>query len=203
MMILDTELVIKRLFIGLGSLIITSGFGIIFYYGSGLISRVNEGEIRTSAIKQDASQLSNKIDRETVIIKDNLATNTKDLRNSINSSSEETKKIDNDLKSQTTNFNRHREEIDKHKLEIKAEINKLKDLNIKLQEELLVKEKEFNDQLKIRDTAIEKNKTEAKIEINNLAESVKVKDKQLTELKIKLDKEIEWRNKNMFRNHIP
>ena len=194
MMFLDTEEVIKRTSIVLGCAIVIAGFGATYYFGRDLMNKVHEGKSETIALKDEADRLN----KETDTIKVNLLSNTKDLKSSIIVASEETKKVDGDVKSQHTTFKQFQQEFDKYKSDARIEFLKLKESNLALTDQIKIKEQYFNEQIRIRDSVIEKNKIDAKAEIAALHDSVKLKDREIADLKSKLDKEIEWRNRSFF-----
>lgn len=180
MMFLDTEELIKRIIAVFLSVIILAGFGITFYYGYLLKKDIVQGQAETAKILEELNGF-----------KETATTNTKQLKTSITTNVEETKKVDDDLKSQTN-------AVKQLQSDIKVELSKLKESNNILSEQLKAKEQQFVEQLKIRDNIIEKNKSDAKAEISNLRDLTKTKDKEIADLKSKLDKEIDWRNRNFF-----
>ena len=205
MMLLDTEEIIKRVSIILGCIVVIAGFSATYYFGNILMSKINEGKSETIALKDEATRLN----KETDNLRSNLVSNTKDLKSSINVTSNETKKVDEDVKSHFTTLKQFQQEFDKYRSDTKTELHKLRDANVALIDQMKIKEQYFNDQLKnkeqyfndqikLRDSVIEKNKADAKSEIASLNESIKLKNKEIVDLKYKLDKEIEWRNKNFF-----
>lgn len=193
-MFLDVEEVIKRVSIVLGCAVVIAGFGTTYYFGREIMNKVYEGKSETTALKDEADRLN----KETDNIKTNLLSNTKDLKSSITVNAEETKKVDSDVKSQSTTFKQFQQEFDKYRTDTRSELSKLKDANIVLVDQLKAREQYFNEQIRLRDSVIEKNKTDMKSEIASLNDSIKIKDKEITDLKSKLDKEIEWRNRSFF-----
>lgn len=194
MMFLDIEEVIKRVSIVLGCAVVIAGFGATYYFGREIMNKVYEGKSETTALKDEADRLN----KETDNIKTNLLSNTKDLKSSITVTAEETKKVDSDVKSQSTTLKQFQQEFDKYRTDTRSELSKLKDSNVVLADQLKAREQYFNEQIRLRDSVIEKNKTDMKSEIASLNESIKLKDKEITDLKSKLDKEIEWRNRSFF-----
>lgn len=194
MMFLDTEEVIKRVSITLGCAVVLAGFGLTYYFGLDIIHKINESQTETTALKDEANRLT----KETDSIKTNLLANTKDLRSSITVSLEETKKVDSDVKSQTTTLKQLHQEFDRYRTETRAELSKLKDANMSLTEQMKVRDQYYTEQIRIRDSILEKNKADTKIEMMMLSDSLRNKDKEIADLRSKLDKEIEWRNRSFF-----
>ena len=194
MMFLDFEEILKRVSIVLGCVVVLLGFGATYYFGRDMMIKLYEGKSETTTLQSEATRLN----KETDEIKVSLLSNTKDLKSSINSTIEETKKVDSDVKSQATTLKQFQQEFDKYRTDTKIELTKLKDANLALLDQLKSREQYFNEQIKLRDSIIEKNKTDAKSEIVSLHDSIRAKDKELTDLKSKLDKEIDWRNKSFF-----
>ena len=194
MMFLDAEEVVKRVSIVLGCVVVIAGFGATYYFGLDLMNKVHEGKSETTALKDEADRLN----KETDNIKVNLLSNTKDLKSSITVTAEETKKVDTDVRSQSTTLKQFQQEFDKYRNDTRSELIKLKDANTALADQLKAREQYFNEQIRLRDSVIEKNKTDMKSEMASLNDSIKLKDKEIVDLKSKLDKEIDWRNKSFF-----
>lgn len=197
MMFLDTEEILKRTLFVIVVAGMIAGFGITYYYGRTLFLEVAQRKTETLALSDQTTQLN----QETDGIKRNIANTNKDINKSINTNVEETKKVDSELKLQTTTVKQLQQELDKYKNETKLEINSLKTHNKELTDQLAIKDRQFNEQLKSRDTVFDKHKQETKIEISNLHNALIAKDKEITELKARLDKEISWRNKNYFNRY--
>lgn len=192
----DIKDIIKKIVIILFGILILMGFVVTYYYGNIIFQEIIHTKNETTTLKKHTSKLN----QDTEEIKDNLHSNTKALKNSITNNTEDTKKVDSDVKNQISSLKQLQQEFDKHRNETKSEINILKDLNKDLASLLKSKEQYFNEQIRLRDIIIEKNKQDSKIEISTLSDSIKAKDKEITELRANLNKEIEWRNKNyMFR----
>lgn len=194
MMFLDIEEVIKRVSIVLGCVVIIAGFGATYYFGHDILSKLHEGKSSTTELKDKTDFLN----KETDNLKVNLLSNTKDLKSFINIATEETKKVDNEVKLYSSSFKQFQQEIDRYRTETKSELMKLKEANIALADQLKSKEQYFNEQIRIRDSTIEKNKLDTKSELTLLNDHIKIKDKEINDLKSKLEKEIDWRNRNSF-----
>lgn len=195
MMLLDTEEIIKRIFVITLILFISIGLGFAVYYNSNL----KNDFIQT---KEETNILTSKLSEETNVLKSVLGVTTKEFKNSILSNQEETKKVDNELKQQLVTLKQLIQEYEKYKSETKLELVKLKDANTNLSNNLnnTIKEKEIHllEQLKLRDISYDKLKSDTKIEINILQETIKNKEKDYLDIKSKLDKEIEYRNRYFF-----
>lgn len=193
-MLLDTELIIKRISIVVGILIVAVVTAAVVWYNTNLNTEFVKGKTETIQLRLETVRIGT----ETDSLKSTLLNTSKELKSSISTTLEETKKIDNELKHQMTNSRQQLQEYEKYKLDTKQELNKLKEINIFLSNLLKEKEQLLIDQIKLRDAAHEKFKLETKSDILILHDQLKNKDKDLVELKNKLDKEIEWRNKNIF-----
>lgn len=194
MMLLDTEEVVKKVAMGIAGVAIAAGFGLTYYFGQKIYTDLRVSKNETSTLKNETARLN----QETDSIKINISSNTKELKNSINTSVEETKKVDVDVRSQSSVIKQLQQDYEKYKSEMRHEFLKLKEVNAALSADLKSKEQSLIDQLKLRDSVIEKHKSETRTEISALQEMLKNKDREISELKFKLEKEIEWRNKNIF-----
>ena len=193
-MLLDPEEVIKRVAIVVGAIVFASITGYTVWYNLNLKNEFVEGKTETNNLREETSRLG----VETDTLKDVISTNTKDLKNNIIQTKEDTKKIDVDLKNQTITIKQLAQDFDKFRNDSRLENLKLKESNTSLSEQLRVKENALLELIKTKEINLEKHKTDTKIEISKLNDQLKSKDKEILELKSKLDKEIEWRNRNIW-----
>lgn len=193
-MLLDPEEVIKRVAIVVGAIVFASITGYTVWYNLNLKNEFVEGKTETNNLREETSRLG----VETDTLKDVISTNTKDLKNNIIQTQEDTKKIDVDLKNQTITIKQLAQDFDKFRNDSRLENLKLKESNTSLSEQLRVKENALLELIKTKEINLEKHKTDTKIEISKLNDQLKSKDKEILELKSKLDKEIEWRNRNIW-----
>jgi len=208
MMFLEPELVIKRVSIVAGVIIIAVTAGATVWYNSNLKNEFDENYTETNNLRQETSRLGAINDE----LKNTLESNTKDLKNNIFSNKEETKRVgeetkrvDSEVKQQNLTLKQFQQEYEKFKTETRNENAKLKEANSVLAEQLMIKEILLKNEIKARETEHEKLKTELKNETarlknenNSLNDKLRNKDIELQELRIKLNKEIEWREKNMW-----
>jgi hypothetical protein len=188
----DIKDIIKKVAILLFGILVLLGFTSTYYYGNIIFQEITRTKNETTNLKNHTKKLNQESDE----IRDSLHSNTKVLKNSITSNTEDTKKVDSDVRIQTSSLKQLQQDFDKHRNETKTEINLLKDLNKDLTTLLKTKEQYLNEQIKLRDIIIEKNKQDSKIEMSILNDTIKAKEKELAELRANLNKEIEWRNKN-------
>ncbi len=193
-MFLDPEEVIKRVAIVVGAIVLASATGYTVWYNLNLKNEFVEGKTETNNLREETSRLG----VETDTLKTVISTNTKDLKSNIIQTQEDTKKIDVDLKNQTITIKQLAQDFDKFKNDSRLENLKLKESNTSLSEQLKVKENALLELIKTKEMNLEKHKTDTKVEISKLNDQIKSKDKEILELKSKLDKEIEWRNRNIW-----
>lgn len=197
MMFLEPELVIKRIAIIVGTVIVSLAAGATIWYNTNLKSIFEEGKNETLNLKEQTVKLG----METIDLKTSLVTTAKDIKNSLNSHSEETKKLDSELKVQNSNLKLNQQELEKFRVDVRMELQKLRELHNVTVDQLRIKEQSLLEQIKLRDINLEKYKAEKKVEIQNLSDNIANKDKEILDLRFKLDRELEWRNKNFWNRN--
>lgn len=195
MMLLDTDLIIKRIAIIVVALIVSAVLGAAVWYNSNLKNLFDEGITETNILKEE----TNKLGETTLVLRNTLDTTTKELRKNLQQSNDDTKKIDSEVKQQFGIIKVQQGELDKLKVEIRTELQRLRETNNNTVETIKLKEQNLVDQLKIRDAQFDRYKIDSQNKINMLLETIAAKDKEINELRNRLDKEIEWRNKNFWQ----
>lgn len=186
-MLLEPEVVAKRIAIVSGAIIVALAAGATVWYNTNLKNIFLQNITETTGLRQETAKLS----VETDGLKSTLSATAKEFKSFLAAGAEETKKLDGELKSQTLNIKATNQELEKLRADIRAELQKIRDSHSAAVATL-------QDQIKVRDANLEKYKADRKIEVHNLAEQLSIKEREVTELRAKLDVEVEWRKKNFW-----
>lgn len=172
-MLLDIDAIIKRVAIIAGAIVIASAIAIVTWYNFNLNTKFDQGKHETVQLRD-----------ETGTIKNTLDTTTQDIRSSIKTNAD---KLQDQLTKQTALTTQLEADINKLRVESRADIQKLREANILLLE-----------QLKALSQENEKFRADTRTSISSLHEQNKSNLKEISELRIQLHREQEWRNKTFW-----
>jgi len=179
MMFLSGEELMHRIAIGVISVALLLFAAAGFVYVNNLTSQLNQSKEETIQLKNELKSETNSLTGE--VVKEQRA--TVEIKENIKVHKEETKKIDEDVRTSHQMIKQLQQEYDKFKTETRTEFNKLK------------------DQLSFAEQNVEKLKLEnqkLKDANNSLNKKLESKDQEISEVRQKLEKEIDWRNKNYW-----
>lgn len=191
MMLLDTESVIKRAAVAVASVLIVAGFAATYYY-------VQNFDVAIADNKSEATSIKQALQGETDSIRTTINAANRELKSSISVTAEESKKLDSELRNQSQTVKQLLQDLDRYKAEVKNDFAKLRTVNEALLDQLKAKDQWYSEQIKLRDATMEKYRADARADVTNLQELLKIKDREMADLRLKLDREIEWRTKNFW-----
>lgn len=183
-MLLDADDWIKRGLLAAGTLLVVGAIGATTWYNLRLKDEFVEGKTETNYLRQETSRLGANTDN----LRDEMFDKTKELKQTILVTKEDTVTLNKEIKSVQDDSN-------KSKAELKGDIQKLLAMNAQLQEQLKLKEQEFKAQLAERDERLQHELSKLK-DMNVVFSAMhRQRDKEIEELSLKINREIEWRNK--------
>lgn len=191
MTLLDTDEIFRRVATVVGAVVVASGMGFTVWYNTNLRTEFLDGKKETVNLRDETARL----DSETATIKNTVLTTSRELKSSLQIAAEETKKVDNEVRQQSVSLKQLQQELEKFRQESKIETTRLKEANAAAVASAVAT---LQDQIKLRDQSLEKYKVEAKNEIGSLQSQLHSKNLELADVKNKLDKETDWRNRNFW-----
>lgn len=187
MMLLDLNDWIKRILLVVGSLLIVGVIGTTTWYNLNLKNQFVEGKTETNNLRNETSRLGATTDN----LREELIDKTKELKQTLILTKEDTVILNKEIKNV-------QEDNNKSKSELKSDIQKLLVMNSQLQELLKLKEQELKSQLAEREDRLQQEIVKLKDMIVSLNNFHKQHEREIAELNLKIQKEIEWRNKYYF-----
>lgn len=180
MFLLEPEEVIKRIAIAIGCAAIIIAVSFTTWYNLNLKGEFIKNIVLTNTLREQTGRLDN----ETDTIKNDISKNANELKNSIDRGYQETRKIDEAVKDQELKLKEYKNDIDKFKSETREEIKRINNVHIQLANDIADKEAKLVEQ----QNSHEKYRSETD-------EKLRVKEIEIQDLKVKLNAEIEWRNR--------
>ena len=188
---METETLVKRVALALGIVIIAAATAGVVWYNLNLKDEFVEGKTETNYLRQETSRLGAYADT----LRTEVETKARELKNSITTNKDFTQKVETEV-TQTKIFTREvQQEQSKFQNEATRELSKLHDSDQVLQEQLRNKEQELKTEIARLRKEVQSENDKLKESISMLNDQLKSKDVEITELKSKLAKEIEFRNR--------
>lgn len=191
MTLIDTDEIFRRVVMVVGAVVVASGVGFTVWYNTKLQTEFLDGKKETVNLRDETARL----DLETAVIKNTVSSTARELKSSLQMAAEETKKVDHEVRQQTVSIKQLQQELEKFRQESKIDNTKLREANAAAVASAVAT---LQDQIKLRDQSLEKYKVEAKNELMSLQSQLQQKNLELADVKNKLDKETDWRNRNFW-----